>query len=106
MLDWDEDDCTEEIEEPRYLGRRVENLGTNVSEWCEKTGNGSSTVDLCKAHAKQLDRDSHRFDEYLFPYNGDPVGEGGWGGNVEHPNYDDDDYRCAIPNCNILLGGW
>ena len=96
----------EEEEEPRYLGRRVENLGANVSAWSEKTGNGSSTFDLCKAHAEQLDENPHRFDAILQPYNGDPPGEDGRGDNVEHPDYDECDYRCAIPNCRVLLGGW
>lgn len=92
-------------EEPRYLGRRVSNEGPSVSAWSEQTGNGSSWYDLCKSHAEQLDRDSHHFDEYLKPWNGDPPGEDGWGGDCAHPNYDDDEYRCAIPDCKVLLGG-
>ena len=90
-----------EQEEQRYLGRRVENLGANVEKWCDQTGNGSSTIDLCKSHAARLDKDPHCYDRILQPF-----GTDGWGGDIEHPNFDDSDYRCAIPNCKILLGGW
>lgn len=99
-----EDD--EREEEPRYLGRRVSNLGANVSAWSDQSREGSSVFDLCKAHAEQLEKNPHRFDDVLKPYNGDPIGEDGWGGDVVHPNYDDewDDCRCAV--CGVLLGGW
>lgn len=104
-------DSTHDIDEivdnePRSHGRRVENLGKNVGEWCEQTGNGSSTYDLCEHHARQLDKDPHAYDTILRPYNGDPIGIDGWGGDVAHPNYDDDEYRCTIPDCKVLLTGW
>lgn len=95
-----------EEEEPRFPGRRVENLGKSVEEWSEQTGNGSSTIDLCESHARELDQDPHCFDEHLRPYNGDPVGEDGWGGDCAHPPYDECDYHCAIPDCQVLLGSW
>lgn len=103
---WLDDTEDSEEEEYRFRGRRVENLGANVSAWNERTGNGSSTHDLCTSCARQLERDPYCYDGILFPYNGDPVGEDGWGGDVEHPNYDECDYRCAIPDCKVLLGGW
>jgi hypothetical protein len=93
--------------EQRYLGRRVENLGKNVTDWSTRTGNGASTIDLCNSHAVELDTHPHRFDGVLHPYgDGEPVGEDGWGGDVEHPNYDESAIRCAIPTCQVLLGGW
>jgi hypothetical protein len=91
-------------EEQRYLGRRVENLGANVSAWNAVTGDGSSTHDVCKAHAEALDENPHRYDALLIPYNGDPFGEDGWGGDVEHPPYDQEMIRCAILTCQVLLG--
>jgi hypothetical protein len=112
MSSYGDNEKPREEEEPRYLGRRVENLGKNVHEWCERTGEGSSTHDLCKAHAEQLDRNPHRFDTYLKPYGTgrdgsvEPLGEDGWGGDVVHPNYDELSERCAIPDCRVLLGGW
>ena len=103
---WNVEEPVEEEEELRYLGRRVENLGANVSAWCKRTGNGSSTVDLCKSHAARLDKNPNCYDGILKPSNGDPVGGAGWGGDAKHPNYDECDYRCAIPDCQVLLGGW
>lgn len=108
-LSFDDDDIDEEEfeeEEPVFAGRRVSNLGANLEEWNERTGNGASTYNLCESHARDLDRDPHCFDDYLSPYNGDPVGEDGWGGDVEHPNFDDDENRCYLPFCRRKLTGW
>jgi hypothetical protein len=103
----DEDDEENEEEEPRYPGRRVTNLGKNVEEWSDRTGEGSSTYNLCRYHARWLDSDPHCFDNELNPYHIDePVGEDGWGGDVEHPNFDDDEYRCVLKDCRCLLTGW
>lgn len=75
---------------------RVENLGKNVDEWWEEVGEGSSTHDVCSECAEILDMDPHAFDEELQPYNGDPQGDAGWGGDVDHPSYGeyDIDYNC------------
>jgi DNA-directed RNA polymerase subunit RPC12/RpoP len=79
---------------------RVDNSGSNVHEWCEspdnKYGSGSSTYDVCMRCYKHLKSDPHFYDEELKPYNGDPLGIDGWGGDVVHPPYEDDDYICAV----------
>lgn len=77
---------------------RVENLGKNVDEWYAKNrGDGSSTHDVCRGCANRLEKNPHAFDDKLKPYNGDPQGDEGWGGDVDHPPYDDDpgSYKCA-----------
>jgi hypothetical protein len=71
---------------------RVENCGANVETWCESTGNGSSTHDVCKACARLLERNPHSL--RLQPYNGDPVGTDGWVGEIDHPEYAGEDYSC------------
>ena len=86
-----------------FAGRRVENLGENVASWSEHTGNGSSTWDLCLPCARKLERDPHGFDSILLPYNGDPPGEQGRGGDCAHPCYQGNNYRCALPTCQALL---
>lgn len=77
---------------------RVENRGDNVARWCEQTDNGSSTHDLCERCAGDGDLDS------VLPtyHTGEPVGE--WGGNVEHPPYENDDYTCFL--CDKSLTEW
>ena len=72
---------------------RIENLGPNVDEYC-KTGNGSSTHDICAECAKDFEEPAHH--EKLQPYNGDPQGTIGWAGDVWHPPYSEEDYKCAI----------
>lgn len=73
---------------------RLENCGPEVDEWCENTGEGSSTIDVCAGCASGM---------YL--ENAKPIGqnepEGEWEGNVDHPSYSDDDYHCAL--CKRLL---
>lgn len=82
---------------------RVENLGENVDEYCKRTGNGSTTHDLCTKCIKQLERDPHVFDDQLTPENhGEPIGVDGWNGSVDHPDYDGSGYLCAI--CGKELG--
>ena len=73
---------------------RIENTGKNVTEYCQKTGNGSSTADLCNACYRKVDANPHAFD--LDRYNGDPKGDQGWWGEIEHPSYSGDDYRCGV----------
>jgi hypothetical protein len=84
---------------------RVENLGPNVDAWYRTNnpdGAGSSTHDVCAAHAELLEDAPHAFNQQLVPYHArEPQGEDGWGGDVAHPPYDDDDYRCAV--CNHRL---
>jgi hypothetical protein len=71
---------------------RFENVGQEVNEYCERTGEGSSTFDLCSRRGPKMDgapTPPH------WIYNGDPVGElvdteecapDGYGG--------DEDYHC------------
>jgi len=75
---------------------RIENMGENVSEFCEASGDGSSTFDLCACCAEVLEDDPHAYDAELEPYNGDPYGDDGYGGDCEHPDYDEEDYVCEI----------
>ncbi len=83
---------------------RVENLGTNVDEYCSTSGEGSSTFDVCKKHGEQLQRNPHAFNDILAPYNHkEPDGDAGRGGDIDHPDYDDDpgNYRCCV--CDVVL---
>jgi hypothetical protein len=84
---------------------RVENLGTNVDEWWEREQEGSSTFDVCFDCHCDLENDPHAYDDELAPYNGDPSGDAGRGGDVEHPSYDesDIDYDCEV--CGAKLTG-
>ena len=79
---------------------RIDNLGSNVHEWYESPdnphGNGSSTYDVCMRCYKDLKSDPHIYDEALKPYNGDPLGIDGWGGDVDHATYENDDCTCAV----------
>lgn len=75
---------------------RVENWGNNVTEFCEQSGEGSSTYDLCNHCADVLNIDPHAYDDDLTPYNGDPQGSKGWAAGCEHPPYADEDYCCAV----------
>lgn len=81
---------------------RVENLGNNVNEYCERTSNGSSTWDICRECAADLEDSPHIFDKELSPYNNDePEGDEGRGGDVDHPPYEECDYKCVI--CKKVL---
>lgn len=74
---------------------RVENCGPSVLKFCAESGNGSSTYDVCLACWQKLEKNPHAFDAVLRPFNGDPRGEDGWGGEADHPPYEEcDDYRC------------
>jgi hypothetical protein len=76
---------------------RIVNLGESVNKYCERTGNGASTYDVCANCAPLFP--SSDFNDTLKPYNSDePQGEEGWGEEgIEHPCYSEcDDYRCAI----------
>ena len=74
---------------------RVTNHGPSVDSYCRATGNGSATEDLCNACAGRLARNSHCFDHLLIP-DQHTQGENGWGGDLEHPPYDECDYRCSV----------
>jgi hypothetical protein len=91
-------------------GRRVENLGANVSEWCLLTGEGSTTYDVCMGGIRELEDDPHCHDDLLAPqgmntaHGDEPQGVDGWGGDVIHPPYDEMDPRdriCAICACPL-----
>lgn len=78
---------------------RVENCGENVGDWCEETGEGSSTYDVCRSCAADLSKNPHRYDNKLKPYGwaGEPAGTDGWANDgCEHPDYADEDYHCAV----------
>lgn len=79
---------------------RIENIGLNVDEWYKAQersgGNGSSIWDVCLGCWCLLDADPHLYDDKLRPYNGDPPGDQGRMGDVDHPSYTDENYRCAI----------
>ena len=75
---------------------RIDNCGKNVADYCEKTGEGSSTFDVCNECASELHHFPHAFDEFLPPYNGDPLGDEGYFAGCEHPPYDECDYTCEI----------
>ena len=73
---------------------RVENNGDNVTEWCVRTSNGSTTHDICNTCYKVVQKNPHAF--VLDCYNGDPLGNAGWWGEIEHPSYSECDYRCEV----------
>lgn len=75
---------------PRYANNDSHG-STQVADFCTKTGNGSSTFDLCRRCG--LDAEGEPLAAYnLSPYNGEPAGVLT---NVEwHPDYDENDYVC------------
>jgi len=73
---------------------RIENTGTNVAEYCEESGEGSSTFDICNGCCTQLEYDPHVFDCILSPYNGDPQGIDGYEVGGVHPDYEGERYTC------------
>ena len=75
---------------------RIENIGKNVSDWCEESGEGSSTIDICNGCAAHLESDPHVYDGILSTYKGDPQGEDGWEAGCVHPDYEDENYICEI----------
>lgn len=77
---------------------RYENTGSNVSDWCTETGEGSTTHDICAECAVDFERDSlaDEGDKLELFGRGEPRGYGGWVGDVEHPHYDWTEYHCAI----------
>jgi len=84
---------------------RVENLGSSVDEWHNASDDGSSTHDVCLNCHRKLIANSHVFDEVLKPYNvGEPHGEDGWGGEVEHPDYEHEAYSCEVCNKSLKYG--
>jgi hypothetical protein len=84
---------------------RVEALGPEVDKFCEESGNGSSTHDVCLDCYADLLIDPHAHDEELKTYNGEPDGapSHGWAGDVVHPPYEDlaeegNPYYCEVCN--------
>jgi hypothetical protein len=75
---------------------RVENLGKNVDEWYEEYEEGTSTHDVCASCWADLQAVPDAYNDKLTPYNGDPQGDEGWGGEVCHPSYNEDDYDCEV----------
>jgi hypothetical protein len=68
---------------------RVVNSGENVVAWCEQHGHdGASVHDVCATCSGRLEIDAHAFDGRLVPTRaGEPVGDAGWTGDVDHPPY-------------------
>jgi hypothetical protein len=80
---------------------RVENVGNNVYEWNERTGDGSSVHDVCQKCYKKLGKNPHVFDGTLRPYQFDePQGTEGWQGDVEHPPYEDEGWQSVV-RCKV-----
>lgn len=75
---------------------RCDNDGENVNEFCDRTGEGSSTFDLCKDCGEELENDPMAFVDDLKPYNGDPVGDAGHGFGADHPPYEGEEYQCEV----------
>ena len=78
---------------------RLENSGTAVNDFCERTGEGSSTFDLCKGCAAYYRGNTTAGAGLKLYHQGEPNGT--LEGDVEHPDYDDLDYKCEI--CDHLL---
>ena len=71
---------------------RIENSGTDVENWCESSGNASSTIDMCCGCAKDMENE-----RFPYPaYNGDPIGVCSALESDSHPPYVECDYVCAI----------
>jgi len=77
---------------------RVENTGDNVSQYCEESGEGSSTFDICGGCEIDLIGDETCFVGILKPYNGDPIGHDGHSSGADHPPYSECDYTCDVCN--------
>lgn len=76
---------------------RVENLGANVDEWNRIEDEHSSTYDVCRHCYEDLETDPNAHNQDLVPYNNnEPQGEDGWGGDLFHPSYEEEDYECAV----------
>jgi len=78
---------------------RFSNEGDAVTDWCVRTGEGSSTRDLCVWCAIGMAGEPWPDDEV--DRTGEPVGVH-CPGDVEHPPYEDGtDYWCA--DCACIL---
>lgn len=81
---------------------RIENIGNNIVEWADRTGEPSSTFDVCQKHYIMIMRDPHRYNNALTPYgHNEPSGDRGRGGDVDHPPYDEDVSSCAVCGCTL-----
>jgi len=83
---------------------RIENVGSNVDEYCEKSGEGSSTFDICSECNETLlgyNTLVFRGDKDFAPYNGDPVGFDGHETWIDHPPYEECGYTCT--HCHTPL---
>jgi len=71
---------------------RFSNEGPAVNEWYEANGGreGSSTHDVCRRCIDRVDE--------LEPY-GHEEPKGDWLDTECHPDYGDDEYRCAVCGC-------
>ena len=78
---------------------RLENTGDAVSAWSEKSGEGSSTFDLCQDCAEEHEGTTLA-EAGLKPYHtGEPSGT--LEGEVDHPSYSDDSYVCACCEADL-----
>ena len=95
----------------RYKGERIQNAYSE--EWKGETPQGPwESFDVCSGCLLTLStpiEDEQDFEDRLLSkkvdgivfYYGNPAGDY-WSKDVEHPPYDDEDYRCHI--CEIDLG--
>lgn len=89
---------------------RHENCGPEVEKFCEETGEGSSTFDLCNVCSKQWGGHDLPIEDVgernpwtkgcrqVDTYNGDPAGTLSDTGDVCHPPYEEQSppYECEI----------
>lgn len=80
---------------------RLFNCGKNVDLHCQKTGDGSSTHDVCADCAQGFSEHFPTLEPALEPGNGDPQGDAGWQLGADHPPYSDCDYSCEL--CHVKL---
>lgn len=87
---------------------RVEPLGKNIEDWCDETDQGTSTHDVCHDCYVDLEDEPDCYNDRLSLDNGEPEPEDGWGGEVDHPCYEEaaeagSAYRCEV--CGDELTG-
>lgn len=89
---YDNYDNIHKVKNNAKKGIRLMNSGNGVEEWCEATGNGSSTVDLCEDCADDmLYQDTP--EDWVYGYR-EPVGQLEWSGM--DPEYNESGYSCEV----------
>ena len=78
---------------PRF--ENTDNAGsTAIRDYCRTSGNGSSTFDVCHRCAEDVRGLTPA--EAGFSLNDRHEPQGFLDGAVEHPDYEDDEYLCAV----------